>query len=207
MRNFIGIIAVAAAGLGFSAPAWADHGSEHAPTEAHEDGIVQDDEDDEDDALEDILNDDDLESVKDEQDALRSGDIDDRVGVADETIIEEDAAGEMGLCRVAVVMTRGPKVLRSSSPEAGTTLGSVQLLFRSSRRILRAGSSSSSSAKALAARTAGSSWLRLRTARRLLAEHNHPDSLKAPPSPPGGGAASSSEEEQEAWQEGQGVFS
>jgi len=91
MRNFIGIFAVAAVGLGFSASAWAQDSTEYGPSETYEDGIAQDDEDD---ALQDILNDDDEESVKDEQDALRSGDIDDRVGVADETIMEEEAAAQ-----------------------------------------------------------------------------------------------------------------
>jgi outer membrane beta-barrel protein len=84
MRSFVGMIAL---GLAFASPAF-----------ANDDGLVQDDteeDEDVDDALDDILNDDDdVESVKDEQDALRSGDIDDRVGVADETIIDAEVQGQ-----------------------------------------------------------------------------------------------------------------
>ncbi|MCP4809890.1 MAG: outer membrane beta-barrel domain-containing protein [Proteobacteria bacterium] len=50
------------------------------------DGIVQDDDDDD---LDDILGGDTEESVKDEREALKSGDIDDRVGVQSEQILEE----------------------------------------------------------------------------------------------------------------------
>ena len=49
------------------------------------DGLVEDDDDD----LDDILGGDEEESVKSEQEDLRSGDIDDRVGVKDEQILEE----------------------------------------------------------------------------------------------------------------------
>ena len=84
MRSFVGMLAL---GLAFASPAF-----------ANDDGLVQDDseeDEDVDDALDDILNDDDdVESVKDEQDALRSGDIDDRVGVADETIIDSEVQGQ-----------------------------------------------------------------------------------------------------------------
>jgi len=81
MRSFVTTISLL--GLALATPAFAD------------DAVAQDDEEDaeeesEDDALEDILRDDDEESVKDEQEALRAGDIDDRVGVQDETILEAD---------------------------------------------------------------------------------------------------------------------
>ena len=73
MRNPIKLAALLLGSLAISTPAFA-----------------QDDEESSDeDALEDILNEDTSESVQDEQDALRRGDIDDRVGVQDETIVED----------------------------------------------------------------------------------------------------------------------
>ena len=69
----------------FSGDALAHHGDE--PHLEDLDGVVQDEDDDDD--LDDILGGDTEESVKDEQEALRSGDIDDRVGVQDEQILEE----------------------------------------------------------------------------------------------------------------------
>ena len=71
-------------GLALSGDALADEPAE--PIEAL-DGIVQDEDDDD---LDDILGGDTEESVKDERDALKSGDIDDRVGVKSEQILEEE---------------------------------------------------------------------------------------------------------------------
>ena len=77
-------------GLAFATPAFADDGVVQEDDEEEE----EDEFDFEDDDLGDILGGEEEESVKDEQDALRSGDIDDRVGVKDETILEADQEGE-----------------------------------------------------------------------------------------------------------------
>jgi outer membrane beta-barrel protein len=64
----------------------------HANESGLEDGIVQDDDDDDDDDdFDDLFGDPDDESVEDEQEAVRSGDIDDRVGVVNEDILKAKA--------------------------------------------------------------------------------------------------------------------
>jgi outer membrane beta-barrel protein len=64
----------------------------HASESGLEDGIVQeDDDDDDDDDFDDLFGDPDDESVEDEQEAVRSGDIDDRVGVVSEDILKAKA--------------------------------------------------------------------------------------------------------------------
>jgi len=77
----------------------ADH--EH-PATAVDDGLVQDedeDEDDDDDDFDDLFGDPDDESVEDEQEAVRAGDIDDRVGVVGEDILEVDRARKARLIK------------------------------------------------------------------------------------------------------------
>ncbi len=92
------VFALGLGGLLFSTPAYAHHDEDELH---HLDGVAQDDDDSEDsdddsssgdDALDDILNDTDEESVASEQEAVKSGDLDDRVGVQSEVIFEEDEA-------------------------------------------------------------------------------------------------------------------
>jgi outer membrane beta-barrel protein len=66
-----------------------NHDHSHADESGLDDGIVQeDDDDDDDDDFDDLFGDPDDESVEDEQEAVRSGDIDDRVGVVSEDILK-----------------------------------------------------------------------------------------------------------------------
>ena len=87
----------------WGAPASAHH-DETAHDPVAEDGLVQSDDEDEDDSdsdddeLMDIL-DTGEESVRDEQDALRSGDIDDRVGVQSEEILLAEEAAQRRLIK------------------------------------------------------------------------------------------------------------
>jgi outer membrane beta-barrel protein len=78
MRNFITLAALLG-GFAFSSPAFAQDDDEET---------FEDDSEEEEDALEEILGESRTESVRSEQDALRRGDIDDRVGVQDETIVD-----------------------------------------------------------------------------------------------------------------------
>lgn len=88
-------IALASALVAGSAMAH-ESATDHAhPASAIEDGLVQDDDEDEDeddDDFDDLFGDPDDESVEDEQDALRAGDIDDRVGVVGEDIMKVERA-------------------------------------------------------------------------------------------------------------------
>jgi len=56
--------------------------------------------DDDDDFLDDILGEDSGDSVRDEQDDLRSGDIDDRIGVSSEDVLELEAASAKRIIKV-----------------------------------------------------------------------------------------------------------
>ncbi len=89
------VFAAVLSGLLVSSPAWADDDLED------QDGLVQDDDssddedsdsEDEDDVLREILGEHEEESVASEQEAVREGDLDDRVGVQSEVIFEEDQA-------------------------------------------------------------------------------------------------------------------
>jgi outer membrane beta-barrel protein len=88
-------LALASALVAGTAVAHEGHGDHGHPATAIGDGVVQDDEDEdeeeEDDNLDDLFGGLD-ESVQDEQDAIRAGDIDDRVGVVGEDILKVDAA-------------------------------------------------------------------------------------------------------------------
>ena len=73
------------AGLILAGPAWAD---DAAPLDADLDGIAQDDsEDEDDDFLDDLLNEDSTDTVEQEVDAMKRGDLDDNIGVAREEIV------------------------------------------------------------------------------------------------------------------------
>ncbi len=91
------VLAAVLTGLLISGPSWASDDVEPL------DGLAQGDEDssddssddsdeDEDDVLREILGEEEEESVASEQDAVKSGDLDDRVGVQSEVIFEEDQA-------------------------------------------------------------------------------------------------------------------
>lgn len=98
MRSFMTPVVLV---LGLTAsPAFAQDSALPATDATPGDGVAQDEDDDDD--LDDILGgDDDEDSVRDEQDALRSGDTDDRVGVQAENVVgEEDTSGEKRLIKV-----------------------------------------------------------------------------------------------------------
>ncbi len=84
MRNHITLAALLLGGLAFSAPAFAQDDDDD--TEFSDDSEESEESED---ALEEILGESREESVGSEQDALRRGDIDDRIGVQDETIVED----------------------------------------------------------------------------------------------------------------------
>lgn len=99
MRRFaskLAPIALASVCLASTAMAHDLPGVPHShTTETVDDGVVQDDEDDEDyedDDFDDLFGDPDDESVEDEQEAVRAGDIDDRVGVVGEDILKVERA-------------------------------------------------------------------------------------------------------------------
>ena len=97
MRRFaakLAPIALASVCLASTAMAHDLPGAPHShTTETVDDGVVQDDEDDEDDDdFDDLFGDPDDESVEDEQEAVRAGDIDDRVGVVGEDILKVERA-------------------------------------------------------------------------------------------------------------------
>jgi outer membrane beta-barrel protein len=86
-------LALASLLLAGTAVAHDGHGDHAHPNTAIEDGLAQDDEgdsedEDSDDDFDDLFGDPDDESVEDEQEAVRSGDIDDRVGVVSEDILK-----------------------------------------------------------------------------------------------------------------------
>lgn len=93
MRSFISRIGIlSTAALMLAGQAFA--------TDTSVDPVAQgDEEDDGDDELDDILGGDDgaQESVREEQEAIRSGDIDDRVGVQSEALLAEDEAAKRRL--------------------------------------------------------------------------------------------------------------
>lgn len=116
--------ALALAGLLVTTPAYADDVDLLGL-----DGVAQDDEESddssddesEDDALNDILGEDSEESVASEQDAVRSGDLDDRVGVQSEVIFEQDEASR----RRVIKTIQAKNFLKLGRFEASPFLGFV----------------------------------------------------------------------------------
>jgi len=93
-------LALASLLMAGTAAAHDGHGEHAHPNTAVDDGLAQDDDDeDSDDDFDDLFGDPDDESVEDEQEAVRSGDIDDRVGVVSEDILKAKSLKKIRLIK------------------------------------------------------------------------------------------------------------